>query len=143
MDLKLFSALDKLFKVFLNQILERKANKTWDVLETQLKPLLKAFPGDSKAWHESIVLAYEPVWAIGTGISSSPQQTKEVFDWLRTRLSKDIKESNSVRIIYGGSANKSNAAEYMAIQSVDGLLVGGASLKPEFADMVKVCDEAK
>jgi triosephosphate isomerase len=48
-----------------------------------------------------------------------------------------------VRIIYGGSANKSNAAEYLAIQSVDGLLVGGASLKPEFADMVRICDEAK
>lgn len=88
-------------------------------------------------------MAYEPVWAIGTGISSSPAQTKEVFDWLRTRLAKDIKDSNSVRIIYGGSANKSNAAEYMAIQSVDGLLVGGASLKPEFGDMIKVCDEAK
>lgn len=104
---------------------------------------MNVFPGDHKAWHESIVLAYEPVWAIGTGISSSPQQTKEVFDWLRTRLSKDIKNSDSVRIIYGGSANKSNAAEYMAITSVDGLLVGGAALKPEFADMVKVCDEAK
>lgn len=62
---------------------------------------------------------------------------------MRNRLSKDIKDSNSIRIIYGGSANKSNAAEYMAIQSVDGLLVGGASLKPEFADMIRVCDEAK
>jgi triosephosphate isomerase len=48
-----------------------------------------------------------------------------------------------VRIIYGGSANKSNAAEYLAIQSVDGLLVGGASLKPEFIDIVRICDEAK
>ena len=108
-----------------------------------MDPVLKAFPGDSGVWQDKIVLAYEPVWAIGTGISSSPAQTKEVFDWLRTRLVKDVKNSNKVRIIYGGSANKSNAAEYLAIQSVDGLLVGGASLKPEFIDMVRICDEAK
>lgn len=69
---------------------ERKSNKTWDVLETQLAPLLKAFDGKLPVWHSGIVLAYEPVWAIGTGISSSPEQTKEVFDWLRNRLSKDI-----------------------------------------------------
>jgi triosephosphate isomerase len=62
---------------------------------------------------------------------------------LRSRLSKDVKNSEGVRIIYGGSANKSNAAEYLAIKSVDGLLVGGASLKPEFTDMVRICDEAK
>lgn len=62
---------------------------------------------------------------------------------MRARLAKNIKNSDSVRIIYGGSANKSNAAEYLAIKSVDGLLVGGASLKPEFIDMVRICDEAK
>ena len=101
---------------------------------------MKTFSGDSDVWKDKIVLAYEPVWTIGTGISSSPAQTKEVFDWLRIRLAKDIKNSNSLRIIYGGSANKSNAAEYLAIQSVDGLLVGGASLKPEFIDMVRICD---
>lgn len=130
MALKLFTVSDKLWNVRFLWNSERKGNKTWDVLETQLQPLLKAFPGDSQVWQNNVVLAYEPVWAIGTGISSSPQQTKEVFDWLRSRLSKDVKNSDSVRIIYGGSANKSNAAEYLAIQSVDGLLVGGASLKP-------------
>ena len=66
-----------------------------------------------------------------------------MFTWLRKRLAKHIKNSDQVRIIYGGSANKANSADYLAIKSLDGLLVGGASLKPEFADMVKVCDEAK
>lgn len=76
------------------------------------------------------MLAYEPVWAIGTGISSTPEQTKEVFTWLRERLTKDIDNSDGVRIIYGGSANGKNANDYISITSVDGLLVGGASLKP-------------
>ncbi len=122
---------------------ERKANKTWEVLDSQLVPLMKAFPKDSPHWHSSIVLAYEPVWAIGTGISSTPEQTLEVFTWLRTRLSKDINNSNAVRILYGGSANGKNAGDYLKIPTLDGLLIGGASLKPEFAEMVKVGDEAK
>ena len=82
------------------------------------------------------------MWAIGTGISSSPEQTLEVFTWLRERLAKNLQQSDKVRIIYGGSANGKNAKDYLSIQSVDGLLVGGASLKPEFADMVNVCNNA-
>lgn len=121
---------------------ERQANKTWEVLDSQLKPLLSAFPRDSPHWHSSIVLAYEPVWAIGTGISSSPDQTQEVFTWLRQRLAKDIDSSDKVRILYGGSANGKNAGDYMKISLVDGLLIGGASLKPEFADMVRIGDQA-
>lgn len=74
-----------------------------------MKPLIAAFPADSKVWTESIVLAYEPVWAIGTGISSSPEQTREVFDWLRKRLAKDIPNADKIRILYGGSANGKNA----------------------------------
>jgi triosephosphate isomerase (TIM) len=121
---------------------ERNGNRTWEVLDSQLKPLLSAFPKDSPHWHSSIVLAYEPVWAIGTGVSSSPEQTTEVFAWLRDRLRKDISDSDKVRILYGGSANGKNAGDYMKIRSVDGLLIGGASLKPEFAEMVRVGEEA-
>ena len=69
--------MDKPYNVYLSLLfLERKANKTWEVLDTQLKPLIAAFPADSIVWTHSIVLAYEPVWAIGTGISSSPDQTR-------------------------------------------------------------------
>ena len=89
------------------------------------------------------MLAYEPVWAIGTGISSTPEQTTEVFTWLRTRLAADINNSDKVRILYGGSANGKNAKEYLSIRSLDGLLIGGAALKPEFAEMVKIGDEIK
>ena len=88
-------------------------------------------------------MAYEPVWAIGTGISSTPEQTEEVFTWLRKRLQKNIKDSDKVRILYGGSANGKNAGDYLKIRSLDGLLIGGASLKPEFADMVKIAEDAK
>lgn len=119
---------------------ERKAERTWEVLDSQLKPLLAAFPRDSQHWHSNIVLAYEPVWAIGTGISSSPEQTQEVFTWLRNRLQKDVNNSDKVRILYGGSANGKNAGDYLKIRSLDGLLIGGASLKPEFADMVRIGD---
>lgn len=62
-----------------------------------------------------------------------------MFTWLRTRLGKDIKNAEKIRILYGGSANGKNSKDYLSITSVDGLLVGGASLKPEFADMIKVC----
>lgn len=111
-------------------------------MDSQLTPLLQAYEGNNPVWTKNIVLAYEPVWAIGTGISSSPEQTREVFTWLRERLAKHIPESDKVRIIYGGSANAKNTKDYLSITSVDGLLVGGASLKPEFAEMVNYCNNA-
>lgn len=65
-----------------------------------------------------------------------------MFTWLRKRLNDGINNSDAVRILYGGSANGKNAADYLKIRSLDGLLIGGAALKPEFADMVKLGDEA-
>lgn len=138
---RLSTASVKPLNVLLVSNIDRKSNKTWEVLDSQLTPLISAFPADSQAWTESIVLAYEPVWAIGTGVSSSPEQTREVFDWLRKRLNKNIPNGNKIRILYGGSANGKNASEYLSITSVDGLLVGGASLKPEFAEIVNAANK--
>ena len=84
------------------------------------------------------MLAYEPVWAIGTGKTASPAQAQEVHqqlrDWLKTNVSADVAEST--RIIYGGSVTGGNAAELAREKDVDGFLVGGASLKPEFVQIV-------
>ena len=85
-----------------------------------------------------MVLAYEPVWAIGTGKVASPQQAQEVHEQLRNWLSENISPevAASTRIIYGGSVTASNCKELASQKDVDGFLVGGASLKPEFVQIV-------
>lgn len=86
-----------------------------------------------------IVIAYEPVWAIGTGDSAKPHDVAHAAQLIRTQV-KDLfgkKASEDIRVIYGGSVNDSNAAEYVSLPDVDGLLPGGASLKPDiFATIV-------
>lgn len=84
------------------------------------------------------MLAYEPVWAIGTGKTATPAQAQEVHAQLRQWLSQNVSESvaSSVRIIYGGSVTAQNAKELAQEKDVDGFLVGGASLKPEFVQIV-------
>lgn len=113
---------------------ERESGKTFDVCFRQLK----AFADYVTSW-ENVVIAYEPVWAIGTGKVASPQQAQEVHaavrDWLQKNLSADV--ASATRIIYGGSVNGSNCAELAKQEDIDGFLVGGASLKgPEFATIV-------
>ena len=78
-------------------------------------------------------MAYEPVWAIGTGLTATPQQAQEVHAFIRRTLADmyDSSLAEQIRIQYGGSAKPSNAAELMSQADVDGLLVGGASLKAE------------
>ena len=85
---------------------------------------------------DNIVLAYEPVWAIGTGKTATPDQVNEIHNWIRGYLEKNIEKSEGVRIIYGGSVNDKNCEELIKIPNVDGFLVGGASLKPAFIDIV-------
>lgn len=110
---------------------ERKENRTFEALEKQLK----ALDGLDLS---RLVLAYEPVWAIGTGETASPAQAQEVHFWLRTELGRRFAGAGSLRILYGGSAKVENAASLMAQPDVDGLLVGGASLDPNgFAELVR------
>jgi len=101
---------------------------------TVLVDLLKGLEDKSK-----LVIAYEPVWAIGTGVTASPEQAQEthkaIRDWIKANV--DEKTAEEIRIQYGGSANAKNAPELSACPDIDGFLVGGASLKPEIMDVIK------
>ncbi|KAK9000332.1 hypothetical protein V6N11_080835 [Hibiscus sabdariffa] len=113
---------------------EREAGKTFDVCFQQLKAFADVVPN----W-DNVVIAYEPVWAIGTGKVATPQQAQEVHvavrDWLKKNVSEEV--ASKTRIIYGGSVNGSNCGELAKQEDIDGFLVGGASLKgPEFATIV-------
>mmetsp|Transcript_112010 Transcript_112010/g.205577 ORF Transcript_112010/g.205577 Transcript_112010/m.205577 type:complete len:252 (-) Transcript_112010:236-991(-) len=87
---------------------------------------------------DKVVIAYEPVWAIGTGVTATPEQAQEthaeIRKWIAANVSEDV--AAKIRIQYGGSANAKNAPDLSACPDIDGFLVGGASLKPEFADIV-------
>ncbi|KAK8935932.1 hypothetical protein KSP39_PZI013787 [Platanthera zijinensis] len=120
---------------------EREAGKTFDVCFQQLK----GFADYVTSW-ENIVIAYEPVWAIGTGKVASPEQAQEVHaairDWLKKSVSTEV--ASETRIIYGGSVSGSNSADLAKKEDIDGFLVGGASLKgPEFATIVNSVTEKK
>lgn len=92
-----------------------------------------------------IAESLEPVWSIGTGVTASPEQAQETHAALRAYLKEavDEKTADEIRIQYGGSANAKNAPELSACPDVDGFLVGGASLKPEFKDIVAAISEIK
>jgi triosephosphate isomerase len=107
---------------------ERQAQKTFDVCKTQITEGLK---GVTKEQAAKIVIAYEPVWAIGTGLTATKEQAQEAHAYIRSELAKlfDPPTANAMRIQYGGSVKASNAAELLSQPDVDGALVGGASLK--------------
>jgi triosephosphate isomerase len=107
---------------------EREASKTNDVVTRQLENGLMGLSAEKVS---AVTIAYEPVWAIGTGLTATPQQAQEVHDFIRKLLANmyDDKLAGEIRIQYGGSVKPDNAAELMAQPDIDGLLVGGASLK--------------
>ncbi len=116
---------------------EREADKTSAVVTEQTTRGLMGVGADELL---NVTIAYEPVWAIGTGRNATPEQAQEVHAMIRKLIARLYSQplADSIRIQYGGSAKPSNAAELMKQKDVDGLLVGGASLKAEdFAAMIK------
>lgn len=113
---------------------ERKGGVTLDVCARQLDAVSKIVSDWS-----NIVVAYEPVWAIGTGLAATPEDAQETHKQIRAHLAKTIgqDQAEKVRILYGGSVNGKNATEFRDKPDVDGFLVGGASLKPEFVDIIR------
>ncbi|MDE5977211.1 MAG: triose-phosphate isomerase [Turicibacter sp.] len=108
---------------------EREALKTNEVVETQTLAALKGLTAEQV---RTVIIAYEPIWAIGTGRTATAKQANETIGYIRSVIKKaygaDV--ANSVRIQYGGSVNPLNIKEFMAQEHIDGALVGGASLDP-------------
>ncbi|KAL9141018.1 hypothetical protein ABFS82_14G075200 [Erythranthe guttata] len=113
---------------------QRESGSTMAVVASQTKSIAERV----SSW-SNIVLAYEPVWAIGTGKVATPSQAQQVHLELRKWLNDNVgaQVAASTRIIYGGSVNGANCKELAMQPDVDGFLVGGASLKPEFVDIIK------
>ncbi|MEY3679147.1 MAG: hypothetical protein RI924_1288 [Bacteroidota bacterium] len=116
---------------------ERESGKFWQIIAEQLqKGIFHLSAEDFK----QVVLAYEPVWAIGTGLTASPEQAQEVHAFIRKTIAEryDSTLADNMSILYGGSCNPTNAAELFAQPDIDGGLIGGASLKSrDFVDIVK------
>ncbi len=119
---------------------ERESNKTHEVLEKQIT---KAFEGISKDDLDNIIIAYEPIWAIGTGKVASASMADEACGFIRSLMAKlycPKCAENRVRILYGGSVSTSTVSELMAMPNIDGGLVGGASLKAD--SFIELCNKA-
>ncbi|MBN8430586.1 triose-phosphate isomerase [Microbulbifer salipaludis] len=110
---------------------EREAGKTLEVVAEQIQAIVAL--GLPDTWQNAVV-AYEPVWAIGTGKTASPEQAQEVHQFIRQQLGE---AGGETQILYGGSVKAANAAELFAKPDIDGALVGGASLKAE--EFIQIC----
>lgn len=117
---------------------ERNEGLTEEALRQQLRESLPAIDLTGK----DLCIAYEPVWAIGTGLAATPQLAQEVHAFIRNELIHiyDAITANRIRIVYGGSVTKTNATELLSQPDIDGLLVGGASLDP--GHFLAICEQA-
>ncbi len=137
---KVVTALDKGIRVlfcFGEELEDRKSGNHFKVVESQLKNAL--FSLDASSWSK-IVLAYEPVWAIGTGETASPEQAQEMHAFIRKTISDAFNSAiaNAVSILYGGSVKPGNAEEIFSKPDVDGGLIGGAALvADDFVAIIK------
>lgn len=118
---------------------ERENNKTHEVLNNQVT---KAFVNVDSSQIDNIIIAYEPIWAIGTGKVASSDMADEACGYIRSLIEKtfDYNTAQKIRILYGGSVSTSTVDELMAKEHIDGALVGGASLIEE--DFIKLCEAA-
>lgn len=116
---------------------EREKGLTFCVVEKQVR---EGFYGLSKEQAKNVVIAYEPVWAIGTGRVATPYQAQEVHAFIRKLLSEmyDAETANEVRILYGGSIKPSNFLGLILQEDIDGGLVGGASITEEFVELARI-----
>jgi triosephosphate isomerase len=141
---KVLASLDRGLKVIfcIGEMLEdRQSGRTETVLEVQLAKGLHGLTPEQMA---KVVVAYEPVWAIGTGVTASPEQAEETHAFIRKWLSHRFGESvaNATQIQYGGSVKADNAKELLAKPNIDGALVGGASLKADqFLAIIRAAHE--
>jgi triosephosphate isomerase (TIM) len=119
---------------------ERKAGTQEEVVKSQLKRVLTELPGSSA---NDFVIAYEPVWAIGTGETATPEQAQQMHAFIRSYLTEmwDEEAAGKVRILYGGSMKPANARELLEQTDVDGGLIGGASLKTDsFSEIISIAE---
>jgi triosephosphate isomerase len=140
---KLSKAMEAGLKVIYcigEQLEDREAGKTNDVIAQHMATVYACPNVD----YEKIVIAYEPVWAIGTGKVATPVQAEDAHKFTREltadKVSKDVAEA--LRIQYGGSVSAANCVELMSCPNIDGFLVGGASLKPEFTTIIKAAADS-
>jgi triosephosphate isomerase len=114
---------------------EREANNTEDVVARQLDAVIER--AGIEAFNNAVI-AYEPVWAIGTGKTATPEQAQEVHEFIRLRLARhDNDTANKIRILYGGSVKADNSEQLFKMADIDGGLIGGASLVAE--DFLTIC----
>lgn len=121
------------------ELQQRQNGNYFDVIQNQLE---MGVLGLSTELIKKVTLAYEPVWAIGTGVTANPDQIQEIHQFIRNLIHQSFDEtiSNSIRILYGGSVKPTNAEEIFNLTDVDGGLIGGASLK--FADFQSIVEAA-
>ena len=114
---------------------ERETNKLYNVISNELKECLKDISDKNM---KNIIIAYEPIWAIGTGVTATKDEAEDMCKYIRSEIEKlyNSKVSNNIRIQYGGSVTPLNAKEILTMPNIDGALVGGASIKNDFVAIV-------